>query len=146
MKFADFKNSKKQGDFGLGRAISFFAENGLTISVPLTDSQDYDLVVDVDGHLKKVQIKTSRYRNRKGMYTINLSIKGGNRSFNTVKMFDCSAVDYIFIVTDSNELYLIPTLGLSNKTSLSLGKKFERFRWNGEDSNFMRLAFTEPPT
>ena len=37
------KNSKKQGDIGLGIAIGWFATQGYTVCVPLTDSQDYDL-------------------------------------------------------------------------------------------------------
>lgn len=42
-------NSKKQGDVGLGTDISFFTQRGWTVSIPLTDSQDYDLVVDEGG-------------------------------------------------------------------------------------------------
>ncbi len=54
MKF-NAKNSKKQGDIGLGAAIAYFTFKGFTVSIPLTDSQDYDLVVD-DGHkLSRIQ-------------------------------------------------------------------------------------------
>ena len=41
-----FSNSKKQGDWGLGRAIAYFTLKEYTVSVPLTESQDYDLIVD----------------------------------------------------------------------------------------------------
>lgn len=60
-----FKNTKKQGDYGLGSAISYFTSQGYNISIPLTDSQDYDLVVeDTAGFLKKVQVKTCMRTNR----------------------------------------------------------------------------------
>jgi hypothetical protein len=40
------KNTKKQGDVGL--AIGWFTSQGHTVCVHLTDSQDYDLVVEID--------------------------------------------------------------------------------------------------
>lgn len=43
-------NPKKQGDAGLGVAIGWFTTHGYTMSVPLTDSQDYDLIVDDGNH------------------------------------------------------------------------------------------------
>ena len=53
-----YRNTKKQGDVGLGAAIAFFSNLGYTVATPLTDSQNYDLVVDMDEGLKKVQVKT----------------------------------------------------------------------------------------
>lgn len=49
----DKKNSRKQGDAGLGIAIGWFAKQEWTICFPLTDNQDYDLVVEKDFGLKK---------------------------------------------------------------------------------------------
>ena len=66
-------NSKKQGDVGLGMSIGWFASQGYTVSLPLTDSQDYDLVVEIEGVLRKVQVKTSKYK-RDGYFNFNLSV------------------------------------------------------------------------
>lgn len=71
------KNTKKQGDVGLGLAIGWFTSQGHTVCVPLTDSQDYDLVVDIDGKLQKVQVKTTTYKAPSGAYSVGLSVKGG---------------------------------------------------------------------
>lgn len=51
MKLNEHKNSKKQGDAGLGEAIAYFTRLGYTVQLPLTDSQDYALVVDIDGNI-----------------------------------------------------------------------------------------------
>ena len=37
-------NSKRQGNIGIGAAIAWFTVHGYTVSIPLTDSQDYDLI------------------------------------------------------------------------------------------------------
>ena len=39
----EIKNSKDKGRAGLSLAIAYFGCNGYTISVPLNDTQDYDL-------------------------------------------------------------------------------------------------------
>ena len=44
-----FKNAinwKKQGDIGMCYAMAYYSKLGWTISIPITDSQDYDLIVD----------------------------------------------------------------------------------------------------
>ena len=95
-----FKNTKKQGDMGLGVAICYFTGRGYTVGIPLTDSQDYDLIVDFGNDLKSVQVKTCSYKRR--VYEVNLSIKGGNRtSKGTIKQFDRTKCDYLFVVTKS---------------------------------------------
>lgn len=38
-------------------AIAYYSKLGWTISIPVTDSQDYDLIVDTGTKLLKVQVK-----------------------------------------------------------------------------------------
>lgn len=120
-------NTKKQGDIGLGIAISYFVSSGKTVSIPLTDSQEYDLVVDYDGILKKVQVKTSRFQ-RNGEYEVMMKTCGGNQSSSTMKIFDGTKVDLLFIYTDNGDRYLIPTNSDTPKHSLRLGKKMQVYK------------------
>lgn len=121
-----FKNSKKQGDWGVGAAIAHYSKLGHTILIPLTDSQDYDLVVDVEGKLQRIQVKTTTYKNRQGNYTVSLTTKGGNRSYNTIKKMDKAFVDQIFIITKENEIYIIPSDKIGQSAALS--SKYEIFK------------------
>ena len=45
------KNTRKQGDVGVGAAIAYFTEQGYMVAVPLTDNQDYDLVIEIHKEL-----------------------------------------------------------------------------------------------
>ena len=54
-----FKTNKEKGNTGLGIAIAYYSSNGYTVSIPLNDTQDYDLIVDKSNVLKKVQVKTT---------------------------------------------------------------------------------------
>lgn len=120
-----FKNTKKQGDWGLGVAIAYFAKLGYTICLPLTDSQDYDLIVDIDNKLQRVQIKTTTYKKHNN-YSISLTVKGGNQSYSTIKKLDKTKVDQVFVVTADDTKYLIPVDKIGQ--SVSLGEKYDIFR------------------
>ena len=65
--FENAINSKKQGDIGMCYAIAYFSKMGYTVSIPITDSQDYDLIID-NGTLLKVQVKTTRCKDSRGIY------------------------------------------------------------------------------
>lgn len=120
-----FKNSKKQGDWGVGEAIAYFTRTGATVCIPLTDSQEYDLVVEIEGKLQRVQVKSSTYKTPHKIYSVSLTTKGGNQSYNTVKGMDKSKVDLLFISTPEGN-YLMPVKGLGN--SVNLGTKYEQYK------------------
>lgn len=91
--------------------------------VPLTDSQDYDLVVDNGEGPKRVQVKTTTASPREGYYQASLRTKGGNRSGHTTKFFDECQVDYLFIVTGDGSMYLVPKEEVKGRSTMGLGGK-----------------------
>jgi len=120
------KNTKKQGDVGLGAAIGYFVSQGYSVSIPLTDSQDYDLVVDIDG-LKRIQVKTTSFKSKYGRFFVSLTIKGGNRSSSgKIKNFNKDAVDFVFVLTSDGNKYLIPSSVCGN--SITLGTEYEQYK------------------
>jgi hypothetical protein len=123
------KNSKQQGDVGLAIAIAWFAKNGYRVAIPLTDSQDYDLIIDSEGSLYKVQVRTTYFKNPQGWYRANLKVSGGNRSgTGKVKLFDPHRVHYLFVVTDTEAMYFIPCSAIDNNSSITLCEKYEQYR------------------
>ena len=48
-----FNSNKEKGNTGLGIAIAYYTSNGYTVSIPLNDTQDYDLIVDKNDILNK---------------------------------------------------------------------------------------------
>ena len=61
--FENATNSKKQGDIGMCYAMAYYSKLGWTISIPITDSQDYDLIVDTGVNLLKVKLKQQHLNN-----------------------------------------------------------------------------------
>ncbi len=52
-------NTVLVGDIGESLAIANFTKNGLVVSKPLSNSVRYDLIIDCNGKLYKVQVKTT---------------------------------------------------------------------------------------
>ena len=128
--FDDCMNSKKRGDAGLGQAIGYFTAKGISVSLPLTDSQDYDLVVDLDIEgLKKVQVKTTSSKTETGTYKVALRVCGGNSKKNFVrKKADQIDYDYLFVLCDNGKMFFIPKADMKGvKTYVQLGKAYGRY-------------------
>lgn len=128
----DKMNTVSQGSVGLGLAIAHFTIEGFTVNVPLNDNQDYDLVVEKNGTLKRVQVKTTKYKVRgQKVYTVQLKRVRPNTKENKIKKFDATKNDWLFIVTEEQDKYLIPSLEVHDTNTLSLGKKVAKYKLGG---------------
>lgn len=123
----NFKTNKEKGNSGLGIAIAYFTTNGYVVSIPLNDTQDYDLVIEKDKALKTVQVKATGCRTKNDIYQVALKSCGGSKG-NTYKTFIETKVDYLFVVNEQLEMYLIPKERISNKTTINLCSKYEKYK------------------
>jgi hypothetical protein len=113
-----FKNSQKQGDYGVGWAIQYFTALSYGIMMPLGSSQDYDLVIDNGTTLQKVQVKTTSQKH------LNLQTTGGSGKHHCVyKKHDKMEYDLLFVVDGDDNKYLIPYEVIKNNVrSITLNK------------------------
>ena len=72
-----FSSNKDKGNSGLGIAIAYYSTNGYTVSIPLNDTQDYDLIVEKDNKLSRVQVKATSCKTKYGVYQVPLKSCGG---------------------------------------------------------------------
>lgn len=122
-----FKSNKEKGNAGLGIAIAYYSANGYTVSIPLNDTQDYDLIVDKNNVLKKVQIKATSCKTKYNKYQVALKSCGGTKG-ETYKTIIDTKIDEVFIVTETMEVFIIPIEEIKNKTTLNLCEKYEKNR------------------
>jgi hypothetical protein len=117
-------NTKQKGNAGIGAAIAYFTRQGHNVLIPLTDSQEYDLVVDIDGFLNKVQVKYTAQKAPSGSYLIALrSISGSSRQeYKTVQNTD---IDYLFCLTELGDTYLVPILELNHASTMTINTAFK---------------------
>lgn len=122
-----FKSNKEKGNAGLGIAIAYYSTNGYTVSISLNDTQDYDLIVDKNNVLKKVQVKATSCKTKYNKYQVALKSCGGTKG-ETYKTIIDTKIDEVFIVTDTMEMFIMPIEEIKNKTTLNLCEKYEKNR------------------
>lgn len=125
----NFKTNKEKGNSSLGIAIAYFAANGYVVSIPLNDTQDYDLVIEKDNHYYGVQVKATACKTKYGVYQVALKSCGGTKG-TTYKTVVDTNVDYIFVVTDKMDMYLIPKREINNRSTLNLCDKYDMYKVN----------------
>ena len=129
--FQNCKNTKKQGDVGLGMCLSHFCSLGYTVSIPLTDSQDYDLIAEFpEVGLQKIQVKTTNSKSPGGKYVVGLRITGGNSKSNFVHKLNTNIFyDQLFVLTSDGDKYLIPKDSIMHiKNSINLGEEYLQYK------------------
>jgi len=125
--FKNCSNSNQQGVIGLAEAISYFTKLRCTVSLSLMDSQDYDLIVDDFVGLRKVQVKTTATR-RSGCYVVRLV--NGSSCDRKVKLNTDKVYDFLLVVTECREVYLIPKPDIDHlKHSITLGTKYKNIKF-----------------
>ena len=118
-----FVTNKEKGNTGLGIAIAYYTSNGYTVSIPLNDSQDYDLIVDKNDKISKVQVKATSCKTKYGIYQVALKSTGGTKG-KTYKTLIDTKVDELFVLTDKMDIYIIPTNKIENRSTINLCEKY----------------------
>ena len=114
-----FETNKQKGNCGLAAAIWYFTQKGYTVSLPLNDTQDYDLVVDMEDGLKRVQCKATSQRSRYGITTVPLKSCGGTKG-TIYKTAKDTKIDYLFVLNEEEEKWLIPIQEITQTSSMNL--------------------------
>jgi hypothetical protein len=116
-------NTKERGDIAVAKAISFFITNGYEVCLPLGDRRDYDLVVEKEGLLQKVQVKYAGIYSRGNVCKVGLRITGGNQSFGYSKKYKKNSFDFLYVYTQKDEEYLLPWDKITFRNELSIESK-----------------------
>lgn len=123
----NFSTNKEKGNAGLGIAIAYFSSHGYTVSIPLNDTQDYDLIIENHNVFQSVQVKTTGCKTKYGNYQVALKSCGGTKG-STYKTVIDTKVHFLFIVTSNLSIYLIPIDDICNRSTLNLCSKYDKYK------------------
>ncbi|MBE5821869.1 MAG: hypothetical protein E7311_04700 [Clostridiales bacterium] len=124
--FMKFNTNREKGNTSLGIAIAYYSSNGYTVSIPLNDTQDYDLIIDKNNVLKKVQVKSTSCKTKYGNYQVALKSCGGTKGKQYKTVIDTN-VDELFILTENIDIYILPINEIRNKSTLTICNKYEKY-------------------
>lgn len=94
------RSTQRKGDYAVTRAIASFTKSGYDVSLPITESASYDIIVDYKGSLKKVQV---RYFSGK---LVELRRIHSNSKGYVIKKTKTKAYDWLYALNDKDEEFL----------------------------------------
>ena len=107
---------KQTGRIGLSMAINYFTCKGYTISIPLNDTQWYDLIIEKDGKFETVQCKATQTQSDK----IDFRSTGGTKGTIYDNLLNHSELDWLFCVNKDLNMWLIPIKDITTTKQVTL--------------------------
>lgn len=111
------RTTQRKGDIAVSRAIASFTKMGYDVSLPLTESASYDLIVDVNGKLKKVQVRFCSVKE------VPLRRIHSNSKGYVIKKTKPNAYDWLYILKEKGEEYLIKKC-LVGRSTITPGSEY----------------------
>lgn len=127
------KTTLAQGALGLSRAIYEYQKSGYTVSIPLVDAQDYDLVIEKDGVFQSVQCKTTSVKcklanNVKSNNQFQVSLRSIKTNTKVTTITKRGKYDLLFVLCSNGDCYSIPTTNLPMSSINVGGNKYARYK------------------
>ena len=102
--------NKEIGRIGLSMAINYFTFNGYTVSLPLNDTQWYDMIIEKENKFYTVQCKATMTEKSE----IDLRSCGGTKGIAYDSVLNHPALDFLFCVNKDFNCWLIPIQDIIN--------------------------------
>lgn len=100
-------HTKLKGDLGLHLVMIELVRRGIGVSLPVSEHLPYDLIIDIDGKLYKVQVKArskeSKNKRHEGKIEVPLGGSFGERGGSRRYRYESNAFDILAINCIENE-------------------------------------------
>ena len=111
------RTTQRAGDIGVAQAIASFTKLGCDVSLPLTESAAYDLIVDTGSDLKRVQVRYTSSNQ------VDLRRIHSNSGGYVVKRTMPNAYDWLYVLNDCGEEFLVRAC-MHSRRSWNLDRRF----------------------
>jgi len=123
-------DNKQKGNLATASAIRHFIASGYTVSIPLTDTAKYDLVVEQNGVFTSVQCKYAGYEKESNLFCVPLYVSGGNRSAGNRRIkYQRKDFDILFVLCANGHEYAIPFEEIAGQTTINVGRQSKWSKW-----------------
>ena len=105
--------NRNRGRAGISLAIAYYGSNGYSVSIPLNDTQWYDLVIEKDGIFQTVQCKCTTSKNG----SIQFRSCGGTNGGVYDNILE-HPLDLLFCVNgETKDIYSIPMIDIKESSN-----------------------------
>lgn len=124
-------DNRHKGNFAPASAIKYFTLCRYVVSIPLADTAKYDLVVERDGDIKRVQCKYTGSKTKYSAYQVPLFVCGGNKTAGSKRwLYKRTDFDLLYVLCENGREYVIPCSEIpEGQVALVLGKPGLWAKW-----------------
>lgn len=108
--------TKQKGDITELKCLTYFYEQGYSVSIPWGENDRYDMILDIGGILLRLQAKTSREGNYPGTFVFSTATTHKNRVKVEREGYTKDDIDY-FVTLYRNKCYLVSCLETETASS-----------------------------
>jgi len=94
------RTTQRKGDIAVANAVARFTEMEMDVSIPLTESAAYDIVVDDNGKMRRVQVRFSN------SIDVELRRIHSNSKGYVINKTKHNAYDWLYVLHSSKKTYL----------------------------------------
>lgn len=95
------RSTQKKGDLAVAQAIATFTRSGYDVALPITESAAYDIIVDQENVLHRVQVRYSSTKD------VELRRIHSNSKGYVIKKTKKDAYDWLYVLFTDGREYLI---------------------------------------
>lgn len=106
------RTTQRKGDTALTQCIATFTRLGFDVLVPLTESASYDLAIDINSRIFRIQVKFTSSKE------VDLRNIHSNAQGYVVKKSQINSYDWLYVLKSDGAEYLI-TKCLDNRRSIT---------------------------
>ena len=116
------------------QVATYFLQLGYNVSQPLTQDSKYDLIVDVNHKLLRIQVKTARHNEKTQGYSIKFNCRSTTNKVRECKQRYYSEEDIDYFATSwDGKVYLVPVSQCSAEKILWIDKPTQKSSSYAED-------------
>ena len=115
-------DTKLKGDIAEQKVILKILEKGWNVSVPIGDRLPYDLVIDVERRLLKIQVKSAWYEKNRKCWVVGTRRVKTNRKAMKIERYSNSDFDFAILYVGAKEVFYIMPVEIFNsyKSTITL--------------------------
>lgn len=114
------KNTKQKGNLGELKAATEFTKWGITVAFPFGDNARYDMIIDIDGELKKVQVKYSDSSSDNDSFNCRCVSSKNHTTNKTLDKYTNDVDYFVFYLAEIDVCCIVPIEVIGNRTVFTL--------------------------
>ena len=100
--------NKQKGDIGEAKCLAKMIELGIPVSLPFGDNQRYDMIIDVNGQLKRIQVKYSSFSENQGSIIFKISSSTNHTTNKHCDTYENNVDGFLLYNSLNDEIYYLP--------------------------------------